>query len=118
MCSVPVANEILLQVAVQDIGQLTDFERWPTSPSRARRRPNVQCSLTARPKRWLDSRAAAGKTLKPSPEAASCCRAADGHVDSGADGINQRRRWRPLAGPVQDASPFRTDDDSGQDQGF
>jgi hypothetical protein len=27
MCSVPVANEMILQIAVQDIGQLTDFER-------------------------------------------------------------------------------------------
>jgi hypothetical protein len=32
MCSVPVANEIILQIAVQAIGQLTDFERWPSSP--------------------------------------------------------------------------------------
>jgi hypothetical protein len=32
MRSESVAKQILLQVAVRDIGQLTDFEPWLTSP--------------------------------------------------------------------------------------
>jgi hypothetical protein len=38
---------MILQVAVQDIGQLTDFERWPASPSRHLHELYLVTALTA-----------------------------------------------------------------------